>query len=116
MKALAESISEIGLQEPVQSSVTFRAISSVALHPFETADSVALHRSLTSCVCYLQIDVLDVEGQLYGFSGCHRYEVRVLLHGSQLTRQWLLSRDLSYQISWAPRLKVLMYLPGMMQP
>lgn len=22
-----------------------------------------------------QIDVLEVEGQYYGFSGCHRYEV-----------------------------------------
>lgn len=116
MKALAESISEIGLQEPVQSSVTFHAMSSAGLHPFETAGGVGLYRSLTYCVCYLQIDVLEVEGLLYGFSGCHRYEVRVLLHGSQLTRQWLLSRDLSYQISWALRLKVLMYLPGMMQP
>lgn len=105
MKALAESISEIGLQEPVQSSVTFHAISSAGLHPFETADCVCLYRSLTSCICYLQIDVLEVEGQLYGFSGCHRFEVRVLIHGSQLMRQWLLSRDLSYQISWARKAK-----------
>lgn len=36
VQALMESISEIGLQEP--------------------------------------IDVLEVEGQYYGFSGCHRYE------------------------------------------
>lgn len=36
VKALMESISEIGLQEP--------------------------------------IDVLEVDGQFYGFSGCHRYE------------------------------------------
>jgi uncharacterized ParB-like nuclease family protein len=36
VKALMESIAEIGLQEP--------------------------------------IDVLEVEGQYYGFSGCHRYE------------------------------------------
>ncbi|CAL5221390.1 g3573 [Coccomyxa viridis] len=41
VQALAESISEIGLQEP--------------------------------------IDVLDVEGQLYGFSGCHRYEAHQVL-------------------------------------
>ena len=26
-----------------------------------------------------QIDVLEVEGKFYGFSGCHRYEVRRLL-------------------------------------
>ncbi len=25
----------------------------------------------------MQIDVLEVEGKLYGFSGCHRYEVRI---------------------------------------
>lgn len=25
------------------------------------------------------IDVLEVDGQYYGFSGCHRYEVRRLL-------------------------------------
>lgn len=41
VKALAESISEIGLQAP--------------------------------------IDVLEVEGQLYGFSGCHRYEAHQVL-------------------------------------
>ncbi len=32
------------------------------------------NRSVTLAYC-LQIDVLDVDGKFYGFSGCHRFEV-----------------------------------------
>ncbi|EIE19475.1 ParB domain protein nuclease, partial [Coccomyxa subellipsoidea C-169] len=49
VKDLAESIAEIGLQEP--------------------------------------IDVLEVEGQYYGFSGCHRYEAH-----QQLGRETILCK------------------------
>ena len=28
----------------------------------------------------LQIDILEVEGKYYGFSGCHRYEVQHHVH------------------------------------
>ena len=34
---------------------------------------------LTDVLSAQQIDVLEVEGKFYGFSGCHRYEVRWLL-------------------------------------
>lgn len=27
-----------------------------------------------------QIDVLEVEGEYYGFSGCHRFEVRAYIN------------------------------------
>ena len=75
VQALAESISEIGLQEPVSASA----------QEFSSILAPALLCTLAVCVAtflhtyhdhVMQIDVLDVEGQLYGFSGCHRYEVR----------------------------------------
>jgi len=77
VQALAESISEIGLQVPVcifgtdnlGPLVQSRMSSSCfARHPISP-------RRYDIWVRYMQIDVLEVEGQLYGFSGCHRYEV-----------------------------------------
>ena len=79
VQALMESIEEIGLQEPV--SVEPIALWLLVLRPsraqgtFKT-DETATH--LTSVWSMDQIDVLEVEGKFYGFSGCHRYEVRWL--------------------------------------
>lgn len=72
--ALMESIEEIGLQEPVC------VLLDGCIHHWwtcrcmrrgicEAADMYDKHPSLT------QIDVLEVEGKYYGFSGCHRFEV-----------------------------------------
>ena len=63
VKQLAESIAEIGLQEPVSLSGDHSRF-------FEK------HSWCTNLLTFmLQIDVLEVEGRYYGFSGCHRYEV-----------------------------------------
>ncbi|KAA6423482.1 MAG: chloroplastic mitochondrial-like, partial [Trebouxia sp. A1-2] len=44
VQALMDSIQEVGLKEPLQ------------------------------CAIEPQIDILEVDGKYYGFSGCHRYE------------------------------------------
>lgn len=40
---------------------------------------VALMQSITEIGLQEPIDVLEVEGEYYGFSGCHRYEAHVRL-------------------------------------
>lgn len=69
VKALAESISEIGLQEPVSFHCRASRLQG-ASHMWKR------HGSITK-VSLAQIDVLEVDGKIYGFSGCHRYEVRI---------------------------------------
>lgn len=32
----------------------------------------------------MQIDILEVDGKYYGFSGCHRYEVSQMLFAESL--------------------------------
>ena len=75
-----ESIEEIGLQEPV--SVEPRALWLPVLCLtafFGTVKTEEAATHLTDVLSVQQIDVLEVEGKFYGFSGCHRYEVRWLL-------------------------------------
>ena len=69
VRRLAESIAEIGLQEPVG---TWHSHVS-EIHVLWSQSSMQVLYNTLLC---MQIDVLDVDGQLYGFSGCHRYEVR----------------------------------------
>ena len=64
VKDLANSIAEIGLQEPVR-------LASGHIRPLVYRRGMQSLRTLTTP----QIDILEVEGQYYGFSGCHRYEV-----------------------------------------
>ena len=40
-----------------------------------TRHALSLHLQLQRAIV-LQIDILEVDGKYYGFSGCHRYEVR----------------------------------------
>ena len=61
---LMDSIKEIGLQVPVRARAAL--LSSVLILHCSSLDRLPA-----------QIDVLEVEGQIYGFSGCHRFEVRL---------------------------------------
>ena len=45
----------------------------------DDAKVVALMNSIEGIGLQEPIDVLDVEGRIYGFSGCHRYEAHVRL-------------------------------------
>ncbi len=86
------SIQEVGLQEPVSTDArrmqhsrsmcgqTMRTL----LHHLNAAvflllpcclstEAVPVPVCMCMCVCVpLQIDVLEVDGEIYGFSGCHR--------------------------------------------
>lgn len=62
VQALMESIQEIGLKEPVSLPIRQQLL------------SVPLSSLPISVLC-LQIDILEVDGKFYGFSGCHRFEV-----------------------------------------
>ena len=73
VKRLAESIAEIGLQEPVHfGSVLHPQLYLIVVLPKQTQLN-------PSAMLLEQIDVLEVDGQLYGFSGCHRYEAHQVL-------------------------------------
>ncbi|BBN07127.1 sulfiredoxin [Marchantia polymorpha subsp. ruderalis] len=88
VKELMASIADIGLQEPVSLSLYEQnwdqCLIFLGLFAFE-GDSylgtiqMPRFRKIISVskilnLLLLQIDVLEVEGFYYGFSGCHRYE------------------------------------------
>lgn len=78
VRALMDSIAEIGLQEPVRTvpAQTCVACSFCSLHEIKEQKRIA-RADWVLLMRVHKIDVLEVDGQYYGFSGCHRYEVRV---------------------------------------
>lgn len=74
-----KSITEIGLQEPVRGSAKKRESTGLACAAEDGAGGgrqvgPAFTTPTYAALRCLQIDVLLVEGQYYGFSGCHRFE------------------------------------------
>lgn len=71
-----KSITEIGLQEPVRGSAKEREQRrSRPWCMWRPPGWPGIHNiDVYAALCCLQIDVLLVEGQYYGFSGCHRFE------------------------------------------